>query len=471
MTTASPSTTNMDPRNGSEPIFVGQDVEVPLIDGSLRRYINLDYAASTPALVEVARKLDAFLPYYSSVHRGAGFKSQISTAAYEGAREVIRHFFGAREDDLVIFTRNTTDSLNLLASVIPEGAPVVAFTSEHHANLLSWQTSAANVHYLPMPRSAAEAIESLTDYLKDNGTSLVTVTGASNVTGEIWPIAELARVAHDHGSRICLDAAQMAPHLPVDIMDLGVDYLAASGHKLYAPYGAGVLIGRPDWLEQSDPYLRGGGAVDFVTPTEVLWSRGPARQEAGSPNVVGAVAMALACEALAAIGMENIAREEIALADYARCQLATISGIELYRLWGNDVSRIGVVTFNLQGYEHSQLAAILSAEYGIGVRHGCFCAHPLILELLNVDQEQAAELRVQLKAGRRPRLPGAVRMSLGIGSTFQDVDELVDALTHIAQVGPKWTYTIDSLTGEYEPSLDPRPWPDLDISLKPRSNK
>jgi len=460
-------TTKATPLDTSSLELIGTSIEVPLVSGTWRRYVNLDYAASTPALVAVKERLDAFGPYYSSVHRGAGLKSQISTAAYEGARETLRRFFHGRPSDSVIVTRNTTDSMNLLASCLPSSAHVVAFTSEHHATLLPWQHTSGDVEYLEMPTSASQAIERLTSYLEAHPlTTLVAVTGASNVTGEVWPIAELTSVAHANGARIVIDAAQMAPHLPIDMAALDIDYLAASGHKLYAPYGAGVLIGRADWLDRADAYLRGGGAVDFVTPTEVLWSKGPTRHEAGSPNVIGAVAMAIACETLENYGMDRLAEEEIDLASYARTELGTIPGIELYRLWEPEAPRIGVVTFNLNGYDHSHLAAILSAEYGIGVRHGCFCAHPLILELLNVSDEQAVSLRAELKAGRRPRLPGAVRMSVGVGTTRADVDYLVASLRHIAAEGPDWTYGIDQATGEFKPDPDPRPWPDLPVPLE-----
>ncbi|KJE77124.1 aminotransferase class V-fold PLP-dependent enzyme [Ferrimicrobium acidiphilum] len=466
MKTASTSHDATQTQNRPHLELVGDDIQVPLVQGGQRRYINLDFAASTPALVEVAAKLDEFLPYYSSVHRGAGIKSQISTSAYEGARETLRAFFGALPTDTIVITRNTTDSMNLLASCLPVGAKVVAFTSEHHTTLLPWQRSKGSVHYLTMPKSASQAVEQLSDYLRGQpDTTLVAVTGASNVTGEIWPIAELATVAHQYGARIVVDAAQMAPHLAIDMTALDVDYLAASGHKLYAPYGAGVLLGRADWLDSAEAYLRGGGAVDFVTPTEVLWSRGASRHEAGSPNVIGAVAMAAACETLAAYGMDELAEEEIALADYARRRLADVPGIELYRLWEPEAARIGVVPFNLAAYDHSHLAAILSAEFGIGVRHGCFCAHPLILELLNVSDEQATSLREEIKTGNRPRLPGAVRMSIGVSTTRDDLDYLVNSLTKIANEGPSWTYAIDPNTGEFTPAPDPREWPDLPITL------
>ena len=269
--------------HGSELLrLVGADTVVPLVTGEERRYINLDYAASAPALASVARAVEALLEWYSSVHRGAGFKSRAATAAYEGAREAVRSFFNASPDDAVLFTRNTTDSINLLAGTLPEGTHVVAFAGEHHANLLPWKR--CGVRFLGVPESQDQAIEEVRAALRDlpacDDPHLVAVTGASNVTGEIWPLRELAQVAHENGARILVDAAQLAPHAVIDMAADEIDYLAMSGHKLYAPYGAGVLIGHPDWLRAGDPFLRGGGAVKLVTVDEVLWADLPDRQEA-----------------------------------------------------------------------------------------------------------------------------------------------------------------------------------------------
>jgi selenocysteine lyase/cysteine desulfurase len=438
---------------------------VPLVTGELRRYVNLDYAASAPPLAEVGSALEQFLPYYSSIHRGSGYKSQVATAAYEGARAAVHAFFRARSDDVVVFTRNSTDSINLLAESLPDGAAIVAFSSEHHANLLPWQKGNLRVTYLAAPQSAEDAIERLAEHLESASSDLVAITGASNVTGELWPVAELAEVAHEHGARLFLDAAQLAPHCPISIADLGVDYMAASGHKMYAPFGAGVLIGRPDWLQRFPPFLRGGGAVDFVTTSEVLWTSLPDRQEAGSPNVVGAVALGAAVQLLNGYGMSRLASEESALARYARGRIQAIPNVDVYRLWGAEASRIGVVAFNVRGYEHSHVAAILSAEFGIGVRHGCFCAHPLMLDLLHVDPAAAAQVRNRLRQGDRRRVPGAVRMSIGLGTTKGDVDYLVESLAQIVSDGPRWTYAVSLESGEFAPSPDPRPWPMLTVAL------
>jgi selenocysteine lyase/cysteine desulfurase len=468
----SPMTATREPAaslHGSDRLrLVGADTAVPLVTGGTRRYVNLDYAASAPALQVVHDAVEELLGWYSSVHRGAGFKSRASTAAYEGARESIRAFVNGRPDDAVIITRNTTDSINLLAGTLPEGTHVVAFAGEHHANLLPWKR--IGVRYLPVPESPAEMLEQLTTTLRDlpscEDPHLVAVTGASNVTGEMWPLGQIAGVAHEHGARLLVDAAQLAPHAPIDMARDGIDYLALSGHKLYAPYGAGALIGERDWLSAGDPFLRGGGAVKLVTVDETLWADLPDRQEAGSPNVIGAVALGVACDTLAAAGMDRIAAEEAELLSYARERLAIVGGFEHYRVWPSDHPRVGLLTFNLRGVPYDLLAAVLSAEYGIGIRHGCFCAHPLMVRLLQVDDAEMNRLLDETRSGHHERLPGAARMSLGLGSTQADIDVLADALRAIAADGPRWTYAVDEHTDQYEPDPDPRPLPALSMRLE-----
>ncbi|WP_024476753.1 aminotransferase class V-fold PLP-dependent enzyme, partial [Arthrobacter sp. CAL618] len=253
---------------------VGDDLLVPLLGGSEVRYVNLDYAASAPALVEVLDFVNTVIPFYASVHRGAGYTSQVSTSLYENARTTVRRFVGGRSDDLVIFTRNTTDSLNLLAGCVPSTGEVLYLDVEHHANLLPWQQLPHRS--LTAGVTLADTLERVRAELSTGGVSLLAVTGASNVTGELLPISELAELAHAHGARIVVDAAQLAPHRRIDISRDGIDYVAFSGHKLYAPFGAGVLVGRPDWLDAGTPYLPGGGAVRRVKVDSVSWATGPA---------------------------------------------------------------------------------------------------------------------------------------------------------------------------------------------------
>jgi selenocysteine lyase/cysteine desulfurase len=445
--------------------LVGADRTVPLVTAGTRRYVNLDYAASAPCLVPVKRAVDDLLGWYASVHRGTGFLSDVSTRAYEGARTAVADFVAARPDDVVVFTRNTTDAANMLAAALPVDAQVVTFASEHHANLLPWTRRGAVV--LPIPHSPGEAINRLDQALRRGvpGPRLVSVTGASNVTGELWPYEDIVRVAHRRGARVMLDAAQLAPHRAIDMAATGVDYIAISGHKLYAPFGAGALIGRSDWLAVGEPMLVGGGAVRFVSADDVVWADLPDRAEAGTPNIIGAVALGVACRTLAAADRAQIAAAETALVDDAQARLEAIPTVHCHRLWPRTHPRIAVLTFSMRGIGYAQLAAALSAEHGIGVRHGCFCAHPLISDLLGIDRHAVAGIRAELRAGHSPAMPGAVRLSLGLGTTSADIDRLVDAVELFAMDGPRWTYRTSSDGKDCTPDPDPRPRPELPFEL------
>jgi selenocysteine lyase/cysteine desulfurase len=384
--------------------------------------INLDYAAAAPCARAAADAVAEILPWYASVHRGAGALSQRCTLAYERARQAIGDFVGARADDYVIFTRNTTDALNLLAHIVPAGTAVVTFGGEHHANLLPWRDSVR----LPVPTSPGAAIRSLDAALYElrrlapDDPILVSVAGASNVTGELWPIEKLASVAHRHGARIAVDAAQFAPHRPVDLAALGADYLALSGHKLYAPFGAGVLVGRADWLDAAHPYLAGGGASVRVGDAthDVRWASGPARHEAGTPNLLGAVALAAACTYLETTGFGD---DEAVLLARLREGLAALPGVAELRIFAADADRVGIVSFAVEGREAAHIAAGL-ARFGVGVRDGLFCAHPLARRLLG----EAAQ-----RQGWAAAPSSAVRASIGLGSTMSDVDTFLTALAAV----------------------------------------
>lgn len=445
------------------PRLCGAEIEVPLAAGGTRRYANLDCAASTPALEEVARAVTDALPWYSSVHRGAGFLSQVSTRLYESARQSIASFVGARDSDVVVVVRNTTDAINHLAAClrVPEGSVILATEMEHHANLLPWRRLAPVVH-LPPPPTRAALLESLDSRLAELGgrAAVVAITGASNVTGEVMPVEEMARIAHQHGAVVSVDGAQLAPHRAIDVSAMDVDCLALSGHKMYAPFGAGALVVRRELVEDAEPLLAGGGAVDFVTLDDVLWTGLPDRLEAGSPNVIGAVALGTSASVLAAVGLERIAEHERALMSRAERGLTRIDGLELLRLWkGDDVDRLGVLTFTVTGIHHALVAAALSAEHAIGVRHGCFCAHPYITRLLGIDAVQADTVRTSLRRGERHHIPGAVRASFGIGTTEDDVDRLVGAVSELVERGPHLSYRQDDDSGDFRPVGDERQWP------------
>ena len=304
-------TTQTYPATAIAPLLttVGAEIGVPLIDGRTVRYVNLDVAASAPALTRVQYAVLEATPYYSSVHRGSGYLSQVSTKRYEDSRSTVRSFVGARAEDLVVFTRNTTDALNLLASAVP--GPVLVLDVEHHANLLPWRRG--TVDTVAARATVAETLDELARNLNAKHYDLVAVTGLSNVTGEALPLDRVAGLAHAFGARLAVDAAQLIAHAPVDMARAGIDYLALSGHKLYAPYGTGALIGRPDWLDAARPYLAGGGAVRQVERESVEWATGPARHEAGSPNALGAIALAAACDAFGALDRQQWAEHEAGL--------------------------------------------------------------------------------------------------------------------------------------------------------------
>ncbi|NBE96375.1 aminotransferase class V-fold PLP-dependent enzyme [Nonomuraea sp. KC401] len=400
------------------PAVLGADLKVPVKGGRLVSYANLDYAASAPCLEPVSAAVAAALPAYSSVHRGAGYASQLTTARYEQARHTVSAFAGARPGDAVIFTRNTTDATNLLARCLPEGTTTVVFDTEHHASLLPWPRSVR----LAPPAFPGEAVRAADETLAAiDGPKLLVVTAASNVTGELWPIAALAHIAHRHGARILVDAAQLAPHRRLNLTALDLDYVAFSGHKLYAPFGAGVLIGRRDWLAEAEPYLKGGGAVRSVAGG-VEWHDDPEpRHEAGTPNVLGAIALAAACDALSATGWTPLVREEERLIARLRAGLASIEGVRELSLWGDDHPRVGIVSFAVEGRAAREVAEVLSGEYGIGVRDGKFCAHPFVRHLLGTENGLP-------DGGCEDGAASAVRASIGIGTTQEHVDRLIDAL-------------------------------------------
>ncbi|MFE2187951.1 aminotransferase class V-fold PLP-dependent enzyme [Streptomyces sp. NPDC059455] len=431
-----------------EPLPVlGGDVLVPLVTGGEVTYAALDYAASAPALRRVWDDIAAYAPYYGSVHRGAGYLSQLSTDLFENSRKDVAAFLGCREDDQVVFTRSTTDSLNLLAAVAPRGTEVFVFETEHHASLLPWeQREDVTVRYLSAPRSPRQAVETLEKALagRAEGPALVCVTGASNVTGELWPVRELAEAAHDHGARIVLDAAQLAPHHPVDIAEADVDWVAFSGHKLYAPFGAGVLAGRADWLREARPYLAGGGASRKVTRrddggVDVEWHTTAARHEAGSPNVIGVYAIASACKALTEAGFAGLVARERQLIEKVRAGLAEVPEVRVLSLFGDDAPRVGVLSFVVEGWNSSHFAAALSAEYGIGVRDGLFCAHPLVRTLLDSEPDEPGECGAP-EAAPGERSLNAIRVSFGAGTPDEHVERFVGAVKELVRDGARWSY-------------------------------
>ncbi len=443
--------------------IVGIEAQVPLLDGSHRTYVNFDNAASTPALRPVLEALNEFMTWYSSVHRGTGFKSQLSTMAYDQAHEIVCRFVGADPaTHTVVFGKNSTEALNKIARRLPLAAGDVILTTlmEHHSNDLPWR-AVAHVEHVQVDENGALNQAHLDDLLARYAgrVRLVAITGASNVTGYINPIHRIAEKAHAAGAEILVDAAQLAPHRAVDMRPLDdpghIDYLVLSAHKMYAPFGTGALIGRRETFLQGDPDMVGGGTVDIVTLDDVKWAGLPDREEAGSPNVVGAVALAKTLLCLQEIGMEALAEHEARLTAYLLRKLAPLAdrGVRVYGLTdpARATEKVGVVPLGVEGMSHYLVAAILSAEGGIGVRNGCFCAHPYILHLLNVSPQAAREHQQEIKNGTKANLPGLVRVSFGCYNTEEEIDWFIEVLEKIVRGEYQGHYVQDPASGAFWP--------------------
>ena len=363
----------------------------------------------------MAEAVERFLPYYSSVHRGSGFKSRVSTAAYDEAHDIVARFVGAdTRTNTVIFGKNTTEAINKLAFRYPlmPDSVVLSTEMEHHSNDLPWRrATVVRARVTPDGRLDEDDVDRLFAAYGER-IALVTVSGASNVTGFVQPIHRLARKAHRVGASILVDAAQLAPHRRIDMKPDDdpehIDFVALSAHKMYAPFGTGALVGRRDIFLRGAPEYQGGGTVEIVTPSEVHWAGLPDRDEAGSPNVIGAVAMAVAARTLMDAGMEDLERHEAALTQYALERLRSLPGVVIYGesdpARGGD--RVGVIPFNVGSTHHALVAAILGSEAGIGVRSGCFCAQSYVARLLRLTQAEQAAWRGEHLAGDRSRSAG-----------------------------------------------------------------
>jgi selenocysteine lyase/cysteine desulfurase len=430
-----------------------------------RRYLNLDSAASTSAFPRVVSRVEEFLPWYSSVHRGAGYKSRAATNAYELARSALLGFAGRSDDgdDIAVICRNATEAINHLAYRLrldPDDV-VVTTVVEHHANLLPW-ARVAERRFVECARDGTFDLDDVVAALDaPPRPKLLAITGASNVTGWLPPIDDIAQAAHERDIPVFLDAAQLAPHrrLPAS-----VDFVAWSGHKMYAPFGAAALVGPRRVFADGDPFLAGGGAVDLVDLDEVVWTDPPEREEAGSPNVLGAVALHAAIDEFERIGWNAIEQHDRETARLLRSRLAAVPGITLLGP-GLETDTLPVAAFTVDGMHHALVAARLSAEYGIGVRHGCFCAHPYLLRLLNLSAAEAQHYRAAVLRHDRRAMPGAVRASACLSTSPTDVDRFIDAIATIAGGSPQpVVYAQDVYTGDFWPDTTAPGWTAADRS-------
>lgn len=454
--TATKSSVTMD--NIREQI-VGINKMVPLYDGSMRPYIFFDNGASTPILKPVLDKVNEFMEWYSSVHRGSGFKSQVASRAHEESRDIVADFVGAcPEKDVIIFGKNATEAINKLAHClnIKRDKVILVSKMEHHSNDLPWRYYGKVVHIELDDEGKLDMadLKSKLDYYKDR-VALFAVSGASNVSGWVNDVHTMAEMCHEYGVRIMVDAAQWIPHRKIDMLPHDdprhIDFLAFSAHKIYAPLGAGVLIGPKKAFEENIPDVVGGGTVSVVSLDYTYWAEVPEKEEAGSPNTAGIVAMAKALQVMDELGMDKVAEHEARLTNYALKKLQEFPTVTIYG--GSDPEvvehRMGVISFNIRGVPNALTAAILNWEGGIGVRNGCFCAQPYMKHLLQCSDAEAKAMEEKIFTKNKIDLPGAVRASFGIYNTEAEIDVFIDVVRTIVNRDWKGEYEEDPATGDF----------------------
>lgn len=383
-----------------------------------RPLVYLDNAATTQKPREVVEAIvNEYYSVNANVHRGVHFLSQQATELHEQARERVARFVGARSSHEIIFTRGTTESLNLVASSFGEacmkaGDEVILSTMEHHSNIVPWQMlrdrKGIVIKVIPI-NEAGELDLKAYEELFTPRTRLVSVTHVSNVLGTVNPVKELTAVAHAHDVPILVDGAQSVPHFPVDVTDIGCDFLTFSGHKVYGPTGIGVLYGREDWLDRLPPYQGGGEMIAHVTFAQTTYEQLPYKFEAGTPDYVGSNALAVALDYVSRLGMEHIAAHERKLTAYAMERLGAIPGLRVY---GQTREKDAVVAFNIEGIHHLDMGTLLD-RLGIAVRTGHHCAQPLM---------------------ERYGVEGMVRASFGLYNTLQEIDTLAEGIERIRKM-------------------------------------
>ncbi|MGH1366674.1 MAG: aminotransferase class V-fold PLP-dependent enzyme [Calditrichia bacterium] len=439
--------------------IVGIDKQVPLYNGTMVPYIFFDNGASTPILQPVLDKVNEFMSWYSSVHRGSGFKSQVASRAHEESRDIVANFVNAcPEEDVIIFGKNATEAINILAHClnIQRDKVILVSKMEHHSNDLPWRYGGKVVH-VELDDSGKMDLTDLKKKLEyyNDRVALFAVSGASNVSGWVNDIHTMAEMCHKYGVKIMVDAAQMIPHRKIDMLPHDdprhIDFLAFSAHKIYAPLGAGVLIGPKKAFEENIPATVGGGTVSVVSLDYTYWADAPEKEEAGSPNTAGIVALAKALQVMDELGMDKVAAHEAHLTNYVLNKLKEFPEITIYG--GDDPDdvehRMGVISFNVRGVPNALTAAILNWEGGIGVRNGCFCAQPYMKHLLQCSDAEAKAMEEKIFTKNKIDLPGAVRASFGIYNTTEEIDRFIDVLRTIVKREWKGDYEEDPASGDF----------------------
>ena len=428
------------------PKVIGTDSDITLKNGKRTRVILLNNAATTPPFEGTLKIVNEFLQTYGALHRGAGPHANITYQKAEQALATLRKFLNTSDRHALLFTHNTSAAINFLIRLLRLGKDDVIITStiEHTSNNLPWlYNSPSRTVHVKSTADGALDYDDLEIRVKEHGKhlKLIALTGASNLTGYIPDIPRVAALAHVHGALLFVDAAQYAPHRPIDMEGQGIDALAFSAHKVYAPFGLGVLAVPRDILDTA-PVDPGGGSIDMISANGVVWAPPLTRHQTGTWNVTGIIAAAASCQILMATGWEAIIEHERELVAYAAHQLAAVPGLRLYVSPETyvDQDRIGTFTFNLKGYHHALVSAILENEYGIETRAGTICNHRLVHGWSNIDDDTQKDIECRIEQGDRLASYGIVRASICIHNTRQDIDVLVAALKSIMAHGPQLKY-------------------------------
>ena len=394
--------------------------DFPILDREVygKPLIYLDNGATTQKPRQVVEAItDEYYSVNANVHRGVHFLSQQATELHEASRETVRRFINARSSNEIVFTRGTTESINLLASSfadsqMKEGDEVIVSVMEHHSNIVPWQLQAARkgivLKVIPM-NDRGELLLDEYEKLFSERTKLVSFAHVSNVLGTVNPAKEMIATAHAHGVPVLIDGAQSVPHMKVDVQDLDADFFAFSGHKIYGPTGVGVLYGKEEWLDKLPPYQGGGEMIQSVSFEKTTFNELPFKFEAGTPDYIGTTALAKALDYVSAIGMENIAAHEHELTLYAMQRLKDINGM---RIFGEAEHKSSVISFLVGNIHHLDMGTLLD-RLGIAVRTGHHCAQPLMI---------------------RMGIEGTVRASFGLYNTKEEIDMLAAGIERVSRM-------------------------------------
>lgn len=420
--------------NSFRHLFIGLDKKVPIFNDKKIVPINFDNAATTPVFRSVLDKISNVCELYGSIGRGLGQKSKYSTKLYLEAKDYILDFFKASKDKYtVIFVNNTTEGINRLSNMLIEDRNHIVITTrmEHHSNDLPWRGK-CNLKYIEVDENGRLKLDEL-EYLLERYDGLVkyvTITAASNVTGYLNDLSYISKLVHKYNAKLIIDAAQIVAHKKIDFTETSIDYLVFSAHKMYAPFGSGAIIGLKEEFERLNSDLKGGGTVEAVLDDSEIFLPTPEKDEAGSPNFFGAIALVEAMKEINNIGYETIEKNEKILLEHAIKGLNSINNVINYGDCTNIDDRLGIVIFNIKDVYHTETAKLLASLRAIAVRQGAFCAHPYVRRLLKINNTEYSRHLFDSTC----EMPGMVRASFGIYNSIEEIDIFLNTLELICNM-------------------------------------